>query len=849
MGNQLEFYKLSVDEIASILSSNLDSGLSEEEVSKRLSLFGPNKLKEEKRKSVFKIFLSQFKNPMTYLLGVAALISFTVKEILDAIAILIVLLVNAIIGLFMEFKAEKALEKLKKMVSVNALVLREGVFRKIPAENLVPGDIVVLEAGDIVPADIRLFKVEDLEVDESILTGESTPVSKVSKSLSEDLPIHDRINLLYAGTHVVRGRGWGIVYATGMNTEFGKISKALQSVESPKTPMEKRLEVFSSFMLKLVILVGVVVFFLGLFRGYNILQMLETSIALAVAAVPEGLPVVVTITLAVGVYKMAKRNALVRNLASVETLGSSTIVCTDKTGTLTQNRMRVSFEFFKDVFSKQEALKVAVLCNNAFYSGNNYIGDPMEIALIQWALENGVDVNLVRERFPRIKEIPFDSKLMKMTTMHDGFIAVKGAPERLLLDCRYIYINGNLKELTEDLKEEVLRAVEGVASKAMRTLAFSIGESEEKLIFLGFVGIKDPLRPEAKDAVKKCKEAGIDVIMLTGDHVLTAATIAKEASIVEGENLSPLKGNEIEKLSDDMLYDAIMQARVGARILPEHKLRVVEVLQKKGHVVAMTGDGVNDIIALKKADIGIAMGIAGTEVTKEASDMILQDDRFATIVDAIEAGRVIFDNIRKVIYYLLSCNISEVFIVLLGVLWNRGLLLAPLQILWINLVTDVLPALGIAFDPPEENVMKRPPRSLSENFLTKKHYFNIISYGTLFALFSMGLALTLIYIKELDIVVARGYMFHSLVFCQILHSLNLREKRFSKGFVDLFSNKVLMIGIAISIFLQVSTTYVSILRQVLQVNSLTLLEWILISLTALASIIVGNFFERVKFKS
>lgn len=849
MGNQLEFYKLSVDEIASILSSNLDSGLSEEEVSKRLSLFGPNKLKEEKRKSVFKIFLSQFKNPMTYLLGVAALISFTVKEILDAIAILIVLLVNAIIGLFMEFKAEKALEKLKKMVSVNALVLREGVFRKIPAENLVPGDIVILEAGDIVPADIRLFKVEDLEVDESILTGESTPVSKVSKSLSEDLPIHDRINLLYAGTHVVRGRGWGIVYATGMNTEFGKISKALQSVESPKTPMEKRLEVFSSFMLKLVILVGVVVFFLGLFRGYNILQMLETSIALAVAAVPEGLPVVVTITLAVGVYKMAKRNALVRNLASVETLGSSTIVCTDKTGTLTQNRMRVSFEFFKDVFSKQEALKVAVLCNNAFYSGNNYIGDPMEIALIQWALENGVDVNLVRERFPRIKEIPFDSKLMKMTTMHDGFIAVKGAPERLLLDCRYIYINGNLKELTEDLKEEVLRAVEGVASKAMRTLAFSIGESEEKLIFLGFVGIKDPLRPEAKDAVKKCKEAGIDVIMLTGDHVLTAATIAKEASIVEGENLSPLKGNEIEKLSDDMLYDAIMQARVGARILPEHKLRVVEVLQKKGHVVAMTGDGVNDIIALKKADIGIAMGIAGTEVTKEASDMILQDDRFATIVDAIEAGRVIFDNIRKVIYYLLSCNISEVFIVLLGVLWNRGLLLAPLQILWINLVTDVLPALGIAFDPPEENVMKRPPRSLSENFLTKKHYFNIISYGTLFALFSMGLALTLIYIKELDIVVARGYMFHSLVFCQILHSLNLREKRFSKGFVDLFSNKVLMIGIAISIFLQVSTTYVSILRQVLQVNSLTLLEWILISLTALASIIVGNFFERVKFKS
>ncbi|MCS7234343.1 MAG: calcium-translocating P-type ATPase, PMCA-type, partial [Synergistetes bacterium] len=844
MKKQADFYKLPIEEVFSLLESDMNSGLSEEEAQRRLSILGPNKLKEEKRKGPFKIFLSQFKNPMSYLLGVAALISFAVKEVLDALAILVVLLVNATIGLFMEYKAERALEKLKKMVSINALVLRDGALKKIHAEGLVPGDVVVLEAGDIVPADIRIFKAEDLEVDESVLTGESTPVSKVSHKLDEDLPIYDRVNLLFAGTHVVRGRGWGVVYATGMDTEFGKISKALQSVESPKTPMEKRLEVFSSFMLKLVILVGVVVFLLGLIKGYSILNMLETSIALAVAAVPEGLPVVVTITLAIGVHKMAKKNALVRNLASVETLGSSTVICTDKTGTLTQNKMKVAFEFFKDDLLKQKALKVAVLCNNAFKSKEGYIGDPMEVALLEWAEENGIDILKLRERFPRVKEIPFDSKLMKMTTIHEGFLAVKGAPERLLSDCKYTYDDKQVTDLTEDFKRRVVSTVEDVASKAMRTLAFAIGESEDKLIFLGFVGIKDPLRPEAKEAVKKCKEAGIDVIMLTGDHLLTAATIAKEAGIVESENPHPLSSSKIESLPDDALYEAIMQARVGARILPEHKLRVVEVLQNKGHVVAMTGDGVNDIIALKKADIGIAMGIAGTEVTKEASDIILQDDRFATIVDAVEAGRVIFDNIRKVIYYLLSCNISEIFTVLLGVLWEKGLLLAPLQILWINLVTDVLPALGISFDPPEENVMKRPPRSLKESFLTKKHYFNISSYGALFAIFSIGLAVSSLNIKSINIDIARSYMFHCLVFCQILHSFNLREKRFIRNLKELFINKTLVIGVAISFFLQISATYIPLLQKVLQINPLSLSEWLMILTVATASIISGNIIEK-----
>ncbi|KUK13612.1 MAG: P-type Ca2+ transporter type [bacterium] len=840
-----EVYKLSPEEVINIMGSNEVSGLSEDEVKKRLATFGPNRIEEEKKKSPLTMFLLQFKNPMSYLLGFAALISFLVKETLEALSILIVLVINSIIGFFMEYKAETALESLRKMVSVSALVLRNGELKKISAEEIVPGDIVVVEAGDVVPADIRLIKAENLEVDESILTGESTPVAKTSEKLSGNLSVHDRTNVLYAGTHVVKGRGWGVVYATGMRTEFGKISKALQFVESPKTPLEKRLESFSSFMLKLVIIIGTIIFFLGVLKDYPPLKMLETAIALAVAAVPEGLPVVVTITLAVGVYKMAKKNALIRNLASVETLGSSTVICTDKTGTLTENRMKVAFEFFIDDFSKRKALEVAVLCNNAFVSDANYVGDPMEVALLRWAFENGIDIKELRGQNPRVREIPFDSRLMKMITFHNNFVAVKGAPERLLSDCKYVYRGQKIMELEDGFKSEVLKAVGDAASKAMRTLAFATGEDEENLVFLGFVGIRDPLRPETKEAVAKCKSAGIEVVMLTGDHLITAYAIAREAGIVTEDEVKPLSGEDIERLEIDELYDAVMRSKVGARILPEHKLKVVETLQSKGHVVAMTGDGVNDVIALKKADIGIAMGITGTEVAKGASDMVLQDDRFATIVDAIEVGRVIFDNVRKVIYFLLSCNISEVLAVLLGVLWSKGLLLSPLQILWINLVTDVFPALSLSFDPPEEDVMKRPPRPVKESFLTGRHYFGIFSYGFLFALFSVMLAWGSMVFRGADVLLARTYLFHTIVFSQILHSFNLRGKGIVAKFKNIFSNKFLLLGGGISLLLQVTVTYLPLFQDILKLYPLHLVDWVFIFLGAFLSILIGNLFESI----
>jgi len=838
-----EVYKLSKREVLSILATDENYGLSEEEAEKRLKEFGPNRLKEEKKKSPIAIFIAQFRNAMSYLLMIAAFISFIIGENLDALAILVVLLVNALIGFLMEYRAERAIESLKKMVSVNALVLRNGTLKKTSAESLIPGDIVILEAGDVVPADIRILNADNLEANESILTGEALPVPKTSDPIESEVPIHDRSNILFAGTHVVRGRCKGVIYATGMSTEFGKISKALQSVEPPKTPMERRLEALSVFMLKLVVAIGLLVFLIGWLKGYSLLRMLETSIALAVAVVPEGLPIVVTITLAIGVHKMAKRNALMRNLAAVETLGSSNMICTDKTGTLTQNKMKVSSEFFPNDFSKREALKVGALCNNAYISGDDVIGDPMEVALLQWILDSGLNPNEIRSSFPRIKEIPFDSKIMKMTTIHEGFVAIKGAPEKLLLECRYIYDeNGNLTVLSPDFKEKVLRSIEEAASQAMRTLGFAIGKSEEELVFLGFVGIKDPLRPEAKEAVQKCKNAGIDVVMLTGDHVLTASSIAKEVGIAE-ENLHPLEGKDIEKLSDEELFEAIIKKRVGARVLPEHKLRIVDVLQKKGYIVAMTGDGINDVIALKKADIGIAMGIAGTEVTKEASDMILQDDRFATIVDAIEAGRTIFDNIRKVIFYLLSCNISEVILILFSILWVKDLLLLPLQILWINLVTDVLPALGIAFDPPEEGVMKRPPRRINENLLLKNHYLDITIYGLSFAFLSLITGVIALSFSGLDTLKARSYVFHTLVFCQIAHPLTLRDKPVLSNPRTIFLNKVLLVGIFVSVLLQILTAYVPLLQEVLRVTPLSPREWLMITGVATLPLIFNNFYR------
>ncbi len=835
---------LDVKEFLNIAKTDVEKGLSQEEAEKRLKLFGKNKLEESRKVTWFEILIGQFLNPMSYLLAFAALISLFLREYLDAVAILVVIIVNAVIGFYMEYKAERTLTALKNMITPQTKVLRDGILTRLPVIEIVPGDVLILEAGDVIPAEARIVSCNNLEVNESILTGESLPVKKYPDPLPKDTPLPDRKNILFTGTHITRGNCVAVVFATAMDTELGRISKLLQETESPKTPIEKRLEQLSHVLIKLVIAIALITTIAGWLRGHSFLKMLEVGIALAVAAVPEGLPIVATITLAVGVYRMAKKNALIRNLASVETLGSATVVCTDKTGTITQNRMKVTDSFFLCKEAQKKALEVAVLCNNAQLTDKDGIGDPMEIALLLWAKDSGVDIKALRESHPRLNEEPFDSSTMKMLTYHRDIIAIKGAPEKLISECEFVFSESGVVPFDKSLEELFQKKLFEFANLGARTLAFAFIEtglnSNSVMVFLGVVAISDPPRPETKDAVSKCKDAGVKVIMVTGDHALTATAIAKEVGISQDNDAFAIEGKNIDGLSDEKLYELLLKNRVAARVLPEHKLRIVKVLQQKREVVGMTGDGVNDAVALKQADIGIAMGITGTEVTKEAADMILQDDRFATIADAIEEGRVIFDNIKKAVLFLLSCNVSEVVTVFVSVVSGLGMLLLPLQILWINLITDVIPALALSVDPPEKDVMKRPPRDPEEEILTKESYKKISFYGTLMSVVAISAWLWARYVDILSIKSCVSIVFHTLVFSQLFHALNLRGVSVFKDPMELFSNKVLFIGVLGSMFLQYLTTKIPILVKVLNTSPLGVEEWTAIVMFSLVPFVLGN---------
>ncbi|HDM43668.1 MAG TPA: HAD family hydrolase, partial [Candidatus Woesearchaeota archaeon] len=702
----VEYYKKTPKEVLKELGSS-KRGLSEAEAKQRLKRYGLNEIKEEERISPLKIFISQFRSFMVGILIIAILISLAIGHILDASVIAAILIINAVLGFVQEYKAEKAIEALKKLVTIEARVVRNGTEKLIDAKYLVPGDIIILEEGMKVPADARLLEEHELETQEAALTGESVPVKKTVMTYHETLPIADQHNMVFSGTVITRGRGKAIVTATGMQTEIGKIARMIQTKEAKLTPLQIKLKKLGEFLGIGALTICGIVFLMGILAGINKFTMFMTAISLAVAAIPEGLPAVVTISLALGVQRMVKKNALIRKLPSVETLGSVTVICTDKTGTLTHNEMTVrkiwmngkeysvsgrgykpigKFYLSGKVIKPKEIeliLKIGALCNNARLQDEKIIGDPTEGALIVSAAKAGLIKEELELKYPRIAEIEFSSERKRMSTVHKigkkKILYCKGAPEVLLELCNRIYINGRVERLTRQLKRKILAVNERFAKQALRVLGFAYNDrlEEKDMVFVGLQGMIDPPRKEAKIAVQRCKEAGIKVIMLTGDYKLTAEAIAKELGI-RGKAVD---GKELDRIED--LANVVEEIAIYARIDPRHKVKILEALKMKGHIVAMTGDGVNDAPALKKADIGIAMGVTGTDVAKEASDMILLDDNFASIVKAVEEGRIIYENIRKFVMYLLSSNLGEICTLFFSLLFGMPLPVVALQILWI----------------------------------------------------------------------------------------------------------------------------------------------------------------------
>jgi len=828
MGSISQIHSKDAREVLLAFETDPSTGLSLSAASEALARFGTNSLRKPETPPWWSFIVSQFNNPMVWVLSLAAVISLFMEERLDAAAIVVVIFLNTLIGFVTEFRAERAIEALRSMTAPSARVQREGRPMLVPAENVVPGDILLLEAGDIVSADARLYEARNLAVNESSLTGESMPVEKVTEPLPENVTLADRTNCVYSGTAVVRGNARAVVFATGLNSEIGKISSLLEEVGSKSTPLEEKLGRLSRGILYLVGTIATFVFVVGSLQGRGILNMLETGIALAVAAVPEGLPFVATMTLAIGVHRMAKQNALVRNLSSVETLGSTTVICTDKTGTLTMNDMSVRSVL--PVSPESEALlyKVAVLCNNASLEKGEEVGDPMEIALLRAANERGADPAAIRQEFPRTGEIPFDSRTMTMTTYHRGCRAKKGAPEKILLELDYLWSESGPRPISGSERERWSDEISRIASGGMRSLAFAWGEEGTELAFVGLMGIIDPPRPEVANSVRACHEAGIHVVMVTGDHLGTARAIAEEVGILSERSPDSMDGKTFETLAPESLARRIGKVSVIARVSPEHKLTLVQTLQEAGHTVAMTGDGVNDAVALKQADVGIAMGIQGTEVSKESSDVILQDDRFYTIVKAIVEGRRIFGNIRKSVVYLLSCNLSEVLVVLLGLLLRLPAVLLPLQILWINLVTDVLPALSLALDPAEPDSMHRPPLPRSEGILTRAIYRQILCYGSLMALGTLAVAFAALARHPGDTECATATAFHTIVFAQLLFVFNVRDHSLFHDFGQIFRNPWLVSGVLLSSALQVLITTIPVFQQVLSIAPLSITDWAIV---------------------
>lgn len=839
----MEYYRKPVNKVIEELDTSM-RGLSREEAQKRLEKYGRNEIRRKKPISPLSIFLSQFKDLLIWILIFATVISGITGEYVDMAVIAVILVLNAVLGFYQEYKAERSIEALQKMASLKALVLRKGEPQKIESAEVVPGDILIIEEGEKIPADSRIIEAVALQAQEAALTGESMPNDKTEQAVEKECTVGDRSSMLYAGTIVTRGHGKAVATKTGMDTELGKIAKSIEEAEAPLTPLQAKLRRFSKFLAVIVVVVCAIVFFTGYSFGYPLMEIFLASISLAVAAVPEGLPAVVTITLSLGMQKLAKKNALIRKLPSVETLGCTTVICADKTGTLTHNEMTVkkifvdgkvievsgegyntTGEFSEESPSLKQLLKIGVLCNNASL-GEEKTGDPTELALLVSGAKMDLFKSELEKTSPRAEEIPFDSKRKMMTTVHEikgkKYALVKGAPDKIVQKCTKILINGEKKVFSRDMKEKVLEQNKIFARKALRVLGFAFKEvkygkvTEESLVFVGLQGMIDPPRKEAIGAVEKCKSAKIRVIMITGDYIETAKAVAKQLGI-EGRAIA---GEELEKVED--LEDIVEKTAIYARVDPEHKMLIVEALQKKGHVVAMTGDGVNDAPALKAADIGIAMGITGTDVSKEASDMILTDDNFASIVNAVEEGRTIFDNIQKFVEFLLSCNAGEVLAIFLGVLMKIGYPLIAIQILWMNLVTDGLPALALGVDPEEPGVMERPPRKKRTKILGDSGLWRVLIIGIIMC--AGTLLIYWLYKPGEQLDYARTMAFTTLVMFQLVHVLNCRSLHHSLFKVGVFANKRLWYAILISIGLQMAVIYTP-LNRIFNTVPLSLYDW------------------------
>ena len=893
----INWFNKTVDEVESTLKTNAENGLTAEEAQKRQEEYGLNELKAKKKKSLFVKFLEQFKDFMIIILIISAIISGVVgvaqgEGFTDTIIILVVVVVNAIIGVAQENKAEKSLEALQKLSSHVAKVVRDGKLQVIQSKELVPGDIVILETGDYVPADLRIIEAVNLKSQESALTGESVPVEKMAAKIEDEkIGIGDRINMLFSSSLITYGRGKAVVVETGMNTEVGKIADIINTAEDQGTPLQQKLNKLGKTLGIVALAICAVIFVVGLLYGKEPIHMFMTAVSLAVAAIPEGLPAVFTIVLAIGVQRMVKRNAIVKKLPAVETLGSASVICSDKTGTLTQNKMTVekvfcdgnlvSLEESADMIDIQKLVYASMLCNDTKISEDDKLtGDPTETALVDMAFKLDFDPS-VYGMFPRVAEIPFDSDRKLMTTVHEEngkyVVYTKGGVDELLANCNSYILEGDIKTDLEEYKEIIRRYNMEMAQNALRVLAMAykvldhkptaeeIKELESNLTYIGMVGMIDPPRLEVKDAVQECKEAGIKTVMITGDHKITAIAIAKSLGILENDD-EAITGTELEEMSDEELIRNVRKYSVYARVSPEHKVRIVKAWQANGETVAMTGDGVNDAPSLKIADIGCAMGVVGTDVAKEAADVILTDDNFATVVSAVEEGRRIYDNILKAIQFLLSSNIGEIVVLFLAILITPLLskqfgvditlieTLLPIHILWINLVTDSLPALALAVDPAADNVMKRKPlKNTKKGIFTKGMTWRIVYQGLMIGLitltaFIIGLS-TPDVSQEEKVKIGQTMAFYVLALSELVHVFNIRDNKRTIFKTGIFNNSKLILATVVSASLMFVILFTQGLRDIFGLVMLPAMHVFETVMLVLAPVIIVEIFKLLKINT
>ncbi len=890
------WYELNLHDVCKELGASAQTGLTSKEAKRRLEEYGPNELQQKKGASVFQMFLEQLKDYMVIILIIASIVSILVGEVTDAIVILGIVIINAVLGVFQEYRAGKALEALKRMSAPNAKVLRDGEPVTIPARELVPGDTVILETGDYVPADVRLITSVNLKVEEAALTGESVPVEKHAEAeLKGDVGLGDQINSGFMSTLITYGRGSGIVTSTGMNTVIGKIAEMIQEEEAEDTPLQKKLAKMGKLLGTGCLVICAIVFGMGLLRGEHLLEMFMTAISLAVAAIPEGLPAVVTIVLALGMQRMAKKNAIMKKLHAVETLGSTTVICSDKTGTLTQNQMTIVKMYVPGLLidvqgdgynpmgaltaddaeldlNKEPAVSrlvdVMALCNDArlehvVENGTDewrIIGDPTEGAMIVAAAKAGVKQEAHNKQLPRLQEIPFDSQRKLMTTFHQlpsGYAAfTKGAPDILVERCTQILRrDGTVSSITDADVADILKENKALASQAYRVLAMAYKpvldipahptpETDEKnLVFCGLVGMIDPPRAEAIEAIKVCKSAGIRVVMITGDYKDTAAAIAKQLGIITSDD-QVMAGADLNAMDDEQLSTVAKSVNVYARVSPEHKVRIVQAVRNNGEIAAMTGDGVNDAPALKRADIGVAMGITGTDVTKESADMILTDDNFSSIVHAVEEGRVIYSNIRKFVFFLMSCNVGEILIIFLSMLFQWPIPLLPIHLLWVNLLTDAFPALALGTEKKEPGLMTEPPRSPNESIINRDMLVNIAVQSVVMTAAVLG---SFYYgWQNYGIEMGRTYALVTLIVSELLRAYTCRSEKHPLWKIGFFSNRNMNLATVFSFALLVVILLVPGLRDIFNVATLHFHDWDFVILVGLMPLVFGELTKVIK---